>query len=110
MTTVPEIAAEAGVDLPEAPAPRQIELLDLHAGGEVGVELADGTRLTVLADGVVPPGRKSRPEVLISGAELVRFLQSQGALSIPARPGRYVRRKVIGGDGKPTIVFGEVGR
>lgn len=107
--SVAEIAAAAGAELQAAPGAREIESIEIDAAGAVCLVLVDGTRFIAAAPGEVPESRR-RPGVLLSGPELVSFYQRRGALPVPVRPGKLVRRRVLDGAGRPAIVFGEVGR
>lgn len=108
--SVAEIAAAAGAELQAAPRPKQIEVLEVAASGEVTVTAADGTRMTMLAAGEVSEHRRPSADALISGAELINFLQRRGALPVPVRAARYVRRRIRNGNGDPACIFSEVGR
>lgn len=110
MIDVESIARNAGAQLQPAPGAREIGEIEIDARGQVKIALIDGTAVMMPLAGEVKEDERPRCDVLISGVEVIQYFQRLGALPVPVRAARYLRRRITGSSGEARIVYCEAGR
>ena len=107
---VKSLANEVGATLAPALSGRELVSFEIMPGGDIAVEIADGSKFTIASR------RHTRetvvPSDVVTAEDFLQIMGRHAALPIGARPEgrRFIRRAAIAADGKTCLRFSEAGR